>query len=250
MRPSLTFPTFLSLLALLALTACASSSTEAGQVSSTTPLATVSASPLAAVSPSASPSLSSPAPTQARETPVMAEPTSVPSAEASASTLAADPTQAQPSLSPSLQASPSMAAGSPVCDYSQLHIAAAADTGAAGSRYITLTFTNTSATACLLSGYPTVTYVDAAGQQVGGAASQASEWSASGGVLQPNQALTATLRETRAQLYGASCQAAQATGFSIQAPGASQALTLTFPAEACANASLGQLTVGAVGAQP
>lgn len=253
MRPGLTFPTLLSFLALLSLTACASSGTETGQVSSATPLTTASTSQLATVSPSASPSPSSPAPTQATEAPAVTEPAQAPSPEAPASAPAASPAptqQAQPVTSPSLHASPSMAAGSPVCDYSQLHIAAAADTGAAGSRYITLTFTNTSASPCLLSGYPTVTYVDAAGNQVGGAASQASEWSASGGVLQPSQALTATLRETRAQLYGANCQAAQATGFSIQAPGASQALTLAFPAEACANASLGQLTVGAVGAQP
>lgn len=149
-------------------------------------------------------------------------------------------------------AAPSSAAGVAVCDYGQLYIAAAVSdgAGAAGSRYITLTFTNTGNAACSMSGYPSVHYVDSAGQQVGAAAAHASEWSASGTVLAAGESTTATLRETRAQLFGETCQNLPSAGYSVQAPGASQALVLNFPAEACSNEGLAQLSVGAVGATP
>lgn len=145
---------------------------------------------------------------------------------------------------------PSSAAGVAVCDYGQIYIAAAVTEGAAGSKYINLTFTNTGNTDCAMNGYPSVHYVDAAGHQIGAPAARATEWSANGTVLSPGASTTATLRETRAQLYGETCQSAPAAGYSVQAPGASQPLVLNFAAEACSNAAVSQLSVGAVGATP
>lgn len=147
---------------------------------------------------------------------------------------------------------PSSAAGQAICDYSNIHIAAAVQetAGAAGSTYITLTFTNTGTTSCAITGYPAVHYVDAAGQAIGTPAARATEWSANGATLQPGGSINATLRETHAQLYGDTCNRAPAAGYSIQAPGASQPLILNFAAEACSNPAVAQLTVGAVGATP
>lgn len=144
----------------------------------------------------------------------------------------------------------SSAAGVAICDYHQLYIEAAASEGAAGSRYITLTFNNTGATECAMSGYPAVHYVDHQGHQIGAAAANATEWSSSGAVLLPGEQVKATLRETRAQLYGEACQSVSAAGYSIQAPGSSQPLVMNFVAEACSNPAVAQLSVGAVGAAP
>lgn len=141
---------------------------------------------------------------------------------------------------------------SAACDYEHIRIAAevAPGGGAAGSRYMNLTFTNSGSTPCSLSGYPSVNYVDAQGNQVGAAAKQAAEWTSSGAVIGAGESATATLRETRAGLYdAASCQPTQAAGYRVSIPGTSSSLVLNFPAEACSTSGTGQLSVGQIGAQ-
>lgn len=141
---------------------------------------------------------------------------------------------------------PTQAAGS--CDYANIHIAAETTEGAAGSRYITLTFTNAGSSPCALSGWPSVSYVDASGNTIGAPASQAAEWTNSGEMLASGQSAKATLRETRAGLYGDTCQAVTAAGYRVGIPGTENSLVLNFPAEACSNQSITQLSVGQVGA--
>lgn len=137
-----------------------------------------------------------------------------------------------------------------LCDYSSIHIAAATTEGAAGSRYINLTFTNSGAAPCTLAGWPSVHYVDASGQTIGAPASHAAEWTSSGELLLPGHSAQATLRETRANLYGDSCRSVTAAGYRVGIPGTDSSLTLAFPAEACSNESVSQLSVGQVGALP
>lgn len=223
-------------------TATSTSTSEAtSPVASTiTPTATTTPSPVvtsATPSPSPSPSNTpAPVPTgtvitvEPRDTPSLAEPATPHTGSHSASSIA----------------------GVAICDYDQLYIEAAVAPGggAAGSRYIDLTFTNTGSAPCSISGYPAVHYVDSAGQQIGTSAANATEWSSSGGVLAPGESFTSILRETRAGLYAERCQGVAASGYSIQAPGSSQALILNFTSEACSNPAISQLSVGAVGATP
>lgn len=252
-----------SLAALLLLSACGASQTNSQEsaASPSSPAASTSApssTPTATVTPSAqpSPTATAPSPKVIEETPAPgSEVTPQPVPTGTVTTV--DPTPASTGEPPheaseAPRQAPSSAAGVAVCDYGQLYISAAvADgAGAAGSRYITLTFTNTGGSDCAMSGYPSVHYVDASNHQVGASAAHATEWSASGTVLGSNQSVSATLRETRAQLFGESCQAQPSAGYSVQAPGASQALVLNFPAEACSNSQISQLSVGAVGANP
>lgn len=122
------------------------------------------------------------------------------------------------------------------------------DTAAAGSQYITLTFTNTGTQPCSTIGYPTVSYVDAAGQQIGASAAHAAEWTSNGILLNPGESTTATLRETRASIFGANCQPVSSNGYRVQLPNSAGALTVPFPAEACGNSAIQQLSVGQVGA--
>lgn len=162
-----------------------------------------------------------------------------------------------PATESSAAATPNEAANadaqqSAVCDYEHIRIAAevAPGGGAAGSRYMNLTFTNSGSTPCSLSGYPSVNYVDAQGNQVGAAAKQAAEWTSSGAVIGAGESVSATLRETRAGLYdAASCQPTQAAGYRVSIPGTSSSLVLNFPAEACSSSGTGQLSVGQIGAQ-
>ncbi len=162
--------------------------------------------------------------------------------------------QAAPSNSSSTQPTEPLAtaAGTPVCDYGQIHVMAevADGGGAAGSRYINLTFTNSGDSPCTVSGYPSVNYVDSSGNQIGATANQAAEWTSTGKVLAPGDSSTAILRETRAGLFDpATCQPETASGYRVTIPGTSTSYVLSFPAEACSNMSTSQLSVGQVGAQ-
>lgn len=118
--------------------------------------------------------------------------------------------------------------------------------GAAGSVYRSLVLTNISAAACTTSaGYPGVSYLNAAGDQLGAAAVR-SDGSAAGSafVLQPGQSASAELKETRAENYGADCVAEQATQLLVYPPEDLEALTIPHEVLACANPNVELLGVG------
>lgn len=249
-----TLPLAAALLALLTACGSANTSPQAPEATPTTSALAPSSTPTASASATGTPT---PSPTSATPSPTVREvtPSTTPEPLPTGTVITVEPSESateQTTTAPESTAPPSSAAGVAVCDYDQLYIEAAVAEGggAAGSRYITLTFNNTGGDSCTISGYPAVHYVDQAGQQIGAAAANATEWSSSGGTLAPGQSLTATLRETRAQLYGETCQSVSAAGYSIQTPGASQPLVLNFAAEACSNPAVTQLSVGAVGATP
>lgn len=227
-------------------------STSASASASSKPSAT-SASPTSTPSPAATSTVREPtvteptvteevAPPRGSVTTVTEEPQTPAPAPATESSAAATPNET----------SNADAQQSAACDYEHIRIAAevAPGGGAAGSRYMNLTFTNSGSTPCSLSGYPSVNYVDAQGNQVGAAAKQAAEWTSSGAVIGAGESASATLRETRAGLYdAASCQPTQAAGYRVSIPGTSSSLVLNFPAEACSSSGTGQLSVGQIGAQ-
>lgn len=277
-----------SAIALLALTACSSQKEDTTVSAPTTAETTVSASatasasasatasaspsatatsvtPSATSAPSASVTTVEPSQVAPTQTPVVQEETQAPPAPAQETTAAATTAPAEAAPAPTVSVitvpapgnnpvatatatSTAPAGQAATCDYSSIHIAAATAEGAAGSRYITLTFTNSGANPCMIAGWPTVNYVDASGNAIGAPASQAAEWTSSGELLQPGKSATATLRETRAGLYGDTCQAVTASGYQVGIPGTDSSLTLSFPAEACSNKAISQLSVGQVGA--
>ncbi|WP_421084671.1 DUF4232 domain-containing protein [Rothia nasimurium] len=232
-------------------TQAAATSSETAQSTTDTPSASSAAPSVQATAPAsaAAATPSSPAPPVVTEQQPSVE-TSTEPAPPRGTVITVEPTEPTTTVQPVPSPGSSSAAGVAICDYGQLYVEAAATQGAAGSRYIDLTFTNTGTSRCVMSGYPSVHYVDASGKQIGAPAANATEWSSTGGVLAPGSSIRATLRETHAQLYGETCQSVSAAGYSVQAPGSSQPLVMAFAAEACSNSAVSQLSVGAVGAAP
>lgn len=119
--------------------------------------------------------------------------------------------------------------------------------GAAGSVYRTLVLTNSSAAPCTAApGYPGVSYLDAAGRQVGAAAARTTNIAAGTEpiVLEPGQSAAAELRETRAQNYGEDCQAQPVTQLLVYPPDDLAALTVAHDALGCTNPDIELLSVG------
>ncbi|MHA7180064.1 DUF4232 domain-containing protein [Arthrobacter sp. MDB2-24] len=197
-----------------------------------------------------SPATPDPASAGASASPAASEPASEPaspaaseSASAPASEPAGEPTGAAPSPSPSAPASPPAAAG--ICSAAQLAgaIQDQPGGGAAGSVYRTLVLTNASDQECVVDGYPGVSFVDAAGIQIGAAADR--DGSATAPVtLAPGGSVTTTLRQTNAQNYGPDCGITPAAGLRIYPPGATDSLVLPQAIPACSATSIVLMTVG------
>lgn len=181
-----------------------------------------------------------------------AAPSESPSAEGPASPTT-DATSEAPSSAPSTSASPTADAPAPpsepaaggTCTAAQLtgSIADQPGGGAAGSVYRTLALTNASDQECTLDGFPGVSFVDAAGAQIGAPADR--DGSASILVsLAPGASTTTTLRQTNAQNYGADCGLTTAAGLRVYPPGATDSLVLPQQVSACSAASVVLMTVG------
>ncbi|TKV27380.1 DUF4232 domain-containing protein [Arthrobacter sp. NamB2] len=189
------------------------------------------------VSPSAG--TTSEAPTSSAEPSSSATPSPSPSP-----TVSAGPTAGTtPSPSPG-SSSPAPAAGAP-CTAAQLagSVEDQPGGGAAGSVYRTLVLTNTSDQECAVEGYPGVSFVDAAGTQIGAGADR--DGSASSRVsLAPGTSATATLQQTNAQNYGEDCGLTPAAGLRVYPPGATDSLVLPQEIPACSATSIVLMTVG------
>lgn len=261
-----------ALCATLLLSACSAQQDAALQPPSPTPpsssaSATAEASPTGATGsatptessepPRASASVASedPSPTAAQPTVVEQDPV-VPSEQPQESSQPTDtettvePVQSSESARASEQASTPAQASDDACSLGQTVVSAEAKggAGAAGSQYLTLTFTNNGSTPCTISGYPTVSYVDNAGQTIGAPASLAAEWTSSAVTLEPGRSTTAILRETRADLFGDRCKPVTSSGYRIQLPQTTESLSIPYPSEGCSDTSIQQLSVGQVGA--
>ncbi|MHA7283104.1 DUF4232 domain-containing protein [Arthrobacter sp. TMS2-4] len=115
--------------------------------------------------------------------------------------------------------------------------------GAAGSVYRTLVLTNASDEACTVAGYPGVSSVDGAGNQIGAPADR--DGAAPVFVLlAPGTSASATLQQTNAQNYGADCGLTPASGLRVYPPGATDSLVLPQALPACSAESIVLMTVG------
>lgn len=180
-------------------------------------------------------------PSSSVASPVASAPASIPETSAPG---AADPTSSPTAAAPAPSAGPDSCSAADLVGSVEDNIGG----GAAGSVYRSLVLTNVSAEPCAAaSGYPGVSYVDAAGQQLGAAAVR------SGGpvageplLLEPNQSVVAELRETRAENYGADCVSEPAAQLVVFPPENLESLSIDHAVLACANPNVELLSVGPV----
>lgn len=116
---------------------------------------------------------------------------------------------------------------------------------AAGSVHRGLMLTNTSNEPCILKGFPGVSYVDAAGNQVGAPADRNTSTASPALDLQPGESAMATLRMTRAENYGPKCNQTQAAGLRVYPPSAYDSLIIDEQFTACAADGVVLMTIGA-----
>ena len=161
---------------------------------------------------------------------------------ASPTTSSAAPSTSAP---PPSSATPT-AAGQALCKAASL--SAATDPtggGAAGSVYMTLTLTNTGAESCLLKGFPGVSLTsEANGAPIGAPATRDETTPAVDVLLAPGQRGAAVLRYTQAGNFP-DCTMVPAAGYRIYPPEDTASLFLAQPTQACSNAEVGLLTIGA-----
>jgi hypothetical protein len=211
-----------------------------------------------------------------------AVPTSAPAATAPAATAptataptAAAPTAAAPSVTrpagvPSKPATvpssaPSSGAGGSVAACRSASLAMTIDrsqsSGAAGSTYYPLNFTNRSTTACEMYGYPGVSFVSAgtgAGRQIGAAALRSTAFAKLAVRLEPGSSAHAWLKVTVAANYpAATCDPVTADWLKVYPPEETVAGYVGQTFSACGSASAPLLTIlpiragkGAVGVTP
>ncbi|ARC58560.1 hypothetical protein AS850_15840 [Frondihabitans sp. 762G35] len=123
------------------------------------------------------------------------------------------------------------------------------DGGAAGSILPDVVVTNTSATSCVLTGWPSVALVAAAGGPAIGSPSQRNEEVAHPTVtLPPRGTAIIPIRITQALNYPSStCVPRAATGISITPPGSSKPLYVALPGlTGCSSDTVKLITVSAV----
>ncbi len=120
--------------------------------------------------------------------------------------------------------------------------------GAAGNVYMQILLTNTGSASCMLTGFAEVSLTAGAdGSPIGSAAARDTT-PATEVLLEPGQAGAATLRYTQARNYQ-DCTVVPAAGFRIYPPDDTASLFIAQPRDACSNAGINLLTVGAFQAQ-
>lgn len=142
------------------------------------------------------------------------------------------------------------AAGPDGCAVSDLRLTLGQGQGAAGSTQIPLVFTNVGGRACVLEGFPGVSYVQggADGAQVGAAATRSGD--PHGAVTLPaNGTATALVRAVNVQNYPAdTCAPTAVAGLRVYPPGDTASIFVPYATEGCAATGdgLNQLAVQAV----
>jgi hypothetical protein len=147
-------------------------------------------------------------------------------------------------------AGPAPPAGSAPCQASALKLSTGTGSGAAGSTYYPLDFTNVSRSACTLDGYPGASFVTGpGGTEIGSPAFRDSAVTSRPVTLPPGGTAHAVLQVQLAQNYPAAiCKPASAHWLQVFAPGSTVALNLRFSAVTCTGKvpSGGTIGIGAV----
>jgi Protein of unknown function (DUF4232) len=158
-------------------------------------------------------------------------------------TAPASPTPAASQASPT----PASTQGPPGCATKTLTATLGPGSGAAGSVYYPIEFTNASGTTCTLYGYPGVSFVTSSGAQVGAAATEDPTYPRRLVTLAPGATAHAELRITDALNYPSStCQPAAVHLLRVYPPGQASALHLNLTTTACSSTSVQILSVQTV----
>jgi hypothetical protein len=145
---------------------------------------------------------------------------------------------------PTQTATPAGPAG---CATTALTASLGPGSGAAGSSYYPIEFTNSSSATCSLYGYPGVSFVTASGAQVGMAATEDTTYPRRLVTLTPGSTVHAELKITDARNYPPStCQPATASRLRIFPPGQTSPLYISLTAMACSSTSVQILSVQTV----
>jgi hypothetical protein len=133
------------------------------------------------------------------------------------------------------------------CTTSGLAVALGSGSGAAGSSYYPLTFTNRSGHSCTIGGYPGVSAIGPTGSQLGSPAGRDTTNPAKTITLANGGTATATLQVADVGNYTPStCQPTTAASLRVFPPNQTQSTTVAFSASACAKAGQVYLHVTAV----
>jgi len=137
----------------------------------------------------------------------------------------------------------------PACTTPELSVRLGTNgSGAAGSIYYPLNFTNRSGHACTLAGYPGVSAVTASGGQLGSAAGRDLTTAAKTLTLANGATATSTLQIAEVGNYPTSiCAPTKAAGLRVYPPNQTSSVSITFSFEACAKTGPVYLHVTAVG---
>ncbi len=181
-------------------------------------------------------------------------PATTPASTASSAPAAPSPVADQPSAPaapPSAQGSSPPASGRgpapvPGCATAGLRVSIGPPGGAAGGSYFPLEFTNVSAAACIMDGYPGVSFVTGpGGSQLGAAAVRNPTFPPSVVTLPPGAAAHASLRVSSVATYSRpDCQPVTAHYLSVYPPGQFTPRYVTFTAQTCTGAIPGGSTLG------
>ncbi|WP_458116321.1 DUF4232 domain-containing protein [Arthrobacter sp. D2-10] len=166
------------------------------------------------------------------------------SVPASASPSADSTESGEPDPSEAVTSSPTAAPTDGACTADMLSAALETEMGggAAGSVYRQIIFTNASDEECEITGYPGVSYVNAAGEQVGAPADREPGESAEV-VLAPGEMAVAPVKQTNAENYGAECEPTEVTGLRVYPPNDTASLLVDQVGTACASEDVVLMTV-------
>jgi hypothetical protein len=149
---------------------------------------------------------------------------------------------------PIATASRARAAATPGCSTSKLVVWLDTNgNGAAGSVTYMIEFTNLTAHACTLGGFPGVSAISLNGHQLGNAAGQNRAIRARTVKIRPGKSAIATLKITEALNFPpASCHPVTAAGLRVFPPNSRRSKTIPFPFTACSRSGPVYLNVGPV----
>ena len=162
---------------------------------------------------------------------------------------------AAPATSPAPTASSSRAQAAPApCATAGLRVSRGAPSGAAGTIFYNIDFTNTSGTACVLEGYPGVSLVSAgssSGHQVGDDAKRTTTTPVHPVTLAGGQTAHAVLGVAEAGNFpAAKCHPVAAHWLKVFPPNQRAAAYVSFTTQTCASTTLPTMTIAAITSGP
>ena len=136
------------------------------------------------------------------------------------------------------------------CATSDLRVTVGGGNAAAGSAYYPLDFTNNSSAACTVYGYPGVSFVTAAGSQVGAPASRGGTTPRAQITIQPGAIAHATLQIADAGNFpSSSCgQIVNVSFLKVYPPNQYSAVTIPLSTQACSKKAVVTMNVSTISA--